>query len=237
MNSKIAIINFSGNVGKSTIAKQLFAPRMNAPQFDIETINTGADESATAERLKGKDFGNLQEELMQLKSAIVDIGASNVEEFIKLMGQFDGSHEDFDYFVVPVVSDKKQQTDTIKTIKTLSGLGVPAKKIRVVFNKVDLEDADDVPSKFNLLLGFYEAEKKFTLRQDAVLYTSEIFNRLRTLKKSIAEVMADETDYKAILLDAKDEATKDLAISMISAKRLAKSANKNLDDVFNILFK
>ena len=35
---------------------------------------------------------------MTLESAIVDVGASNVEEFIKQMGQFDGSHEEFDFF-------------------------------------------------------------------------------------------------------------------------------------------
>lgn len=238
MKSKIAIINFSGNVGKSTLAKQLFAPRMHAPEpFEIETINDRAGDNADAVRLKGKDFGSLQEELMRTDSAIVDIGASNVDEFVKLMGQFDGSHEEFDYFVLPVVSEKKQQTDTINTIKTLAGLGVPSKKIRVVFNKVALDDADDLTSHFSMLCGFHEAEKKFTMRPDAVLFTNEIFDRLRVLKKSVAEVAADETDYKAMMREAKDDDTKDYAISMISAKRLAKSANKNLDDVFKALFK
>ncbi|AIY44231.1 Stability protein StdB (plasmid) [Collimonas arenae] len=237
MKSKIAIINFSGNVGKSTLAKQLFAPRMNAPEFAVETINAGGGDNAATETLKGKDFGSLQEEMMRLDSAIVDIGASNVDEFVKLMGQFSGSHEEFDWFVLPVVSEKKQQTDTINTIKTLAGLGVPAKKIRVVFNKVALDDADDLTSHFSMLCGFHEAEKKFTLRPDAVLFSNEIFDRLRVLKKSVAEVVADETDYRAMMREAKDEDTKDYAISMISAKRLATSANKNLDDVFKVLFK
>ena len=61
---KVAIINFSGNVGKTTVAKQLLAPRMNAPEFAVETINAGAsDEVADVERLKGKAFGSLQEEV------------------------------------------------------------------------------------------------------------------------------------------------------------------------------
>jgi hypothetical protein len=175
--------------------------------------------------------------LQQLESAIVDIGASNVEEFIKLMGQFDGSHEEFDYYVVPVVSEKKQQADTVNTIKTLGGLGVPARKIRVVFNKVDLDDASDVPRLFSPVFGYHDAQKGFTLRPDAVLFSNEVFERLRPLKKTVAELIADETDYRAVLREANDEGSKLHAVSMISAQRLARSAHKNLDDVFKTLFK
>lgn len=234
---KVAVINFSGNPGKSTLADNLLAPRMNAPKFEIETINAGATANADAERLKGKDYGGLQEDLMTLDSAIVDVGASNVEEFIKQMGQFDGSHEEFDYFVVPAISEKKQQIDTVNTIKTLAGLGVPAKKIRVVFNKVELEDANDVPRLFAMIFGFHEAEKRFTLRPEAVVFKNEIFERLRGLNKTVSEIVADETDYRAMLREATDEAAKARAVTMISAQRLAKSAHKNLDDVYKVLFK
>jgi hypothetical protein len=234
---KIAIINFSGNVGKTTVAKQLLAPRMSAAEFAVETINGGAaDDARDVARIRGKEFGSLQEELMQMDSAIVDIGASNVEEFIKLMSQFDGSHEEFDYYVVPVVSERKQQADTVNTIKTLAALGVPAKKIRVVFNKVDIDDANDLTRQFGMLCGFHEAEKRFTLRPGAVLFNNEIFDRLRVLKTTVAEVVADQTDYRLKLREAKDDAAKLQAVGMISAKRLAKSAQKNLDDVYATLF-
>jgi len=235
---KIAIINFSGNVGKTTVARHLLAPRMNATEFAIETINAGAaDDIGEVERLMGKEFGSLQEELQQLESAIVDVGASNVEDFMRLMGQFDGSHEEFDYYVVPVASERKQQADTVTTINALAGLGVPAKKIRVVFNKVGLDDAGNVPRLFGPLFGFHDVDHSFTLRPDAVLFSNEVFERLRPLKKTVAEVVADETDYRAMLREAKDEGGKARAVSMISAQRLARSANKNLDDVFRVLFR
>ncbi|WP_249263211.1 StbB family protein, partial [Xanthomonas axonopodis] len=157
---KVAVINFSGNPGKTTLVDHLLAPRMNAPKFEIETINAGSSADTDAQRLKGKDYGGLQEDLMTLDSAIVDVGASNVEEFIKQMGQFDGSHEEFDYFVVPAVSEKKQQIDTVNTIETLAGLGVPAKKIRVVFNKVELEDTNDVPRLFGTLFGLHAETRR-----------------------------------------------------------------------------
>ncbi|WP_017172642.1 StbB family protein [Xanthomonas phaseoli] len=234
---KVAVINFSGNPGKTTLVDHLLAPRMNAPKFEIETINAGSSADSDAQRLKGKNYGGLQEDLMTLDSAIVDVGASNVEEFIKQMGQFDGSHEEFDYFVVPAVSEKKQQIDTLNTIRTLADLGVPAKKIRVVFNKVELEDANDVPRLFAMIFGLHEETKSFTLRPEAVVFKNEIFDRLRTLKKTVSDIVADETDYRAMLREAKDEDAKAHAVSMISAQRLAKSANKNLDDVYKALFK
>lgn len=234
---KVAIINFSGNVGKTTIARQLLAPRMQAVAFAVETINVGAsDDAGAAERIRGKEFGSLQEELMQIDSAIVDIGASNVEEFVKLMAQFAGSHEEFDYFVVPVVAEKKQQADSINTIKTLSRMGVPAQKIRVVFNKVDPDDANDLARQFGLLCGFFEAEKQFTFQPQAVLFANEVFDRLRALKINVADLMQDATDYRAALRSAADDDGRQHAVRMLSAKRLATSAHKNLDDVFQVLF-
>lgn len=53
---KVVIINFSGNVGKSTIAAHLLKPRIpNASVFSIESINSGADsDGIEVEKLKGK---------------------------------------------------------------------------------------------------------------------------------------------------------------------------------------
>ena len=71
---------------------------------------------------------------MNLESAIIDVGASNVEEFLKLMQRYSSSHEEFDYFVIPVVKERKQQVDTMNTIRALAELGIPKNKIRLVFN-------------------------------------------------------------------------------------------------------
>ena len=134
---KVAVINFSGNVGKSTVARHLLAPRMNnARVIPVESINSdGTDDKA----LKGKQFGELQEGLALLDDAVVDIGASNVEDFVNLMEQYKNSHEDFDFFVVPTMPKAKQQRDTISTIEALEGIGVPAKRSRLLFNVVDLD--------------------------------------------------------------------------------------------------
>lgn len=234
---KIAVVNFSGNTGKTTLSDSLLSPRMGGVRFAVETINAGAsDDAAEIERLKGRQFGELSETLMTEDNAVVDVGASNVEDFFKYMGQFAGSHEEFDFFLVPTVSEKKQQADTINTIKTLAALGVPRSRILVVFNKVEIDDADDLPHTFAALMGFHELEKKFTLKRDAVIYSNEVFERLRALKTSIAAVVQDTTDYREQLRAAQDDAAKEQAKRMISVQRLAKSAWQNLDQVYASLF-
>ena len=234
---KVAVLNFSGNVGKTTVAGHLLKPRMGgAPIYSIESINTGADaDGLDVEKMRGKKFGELVDELMPLDTAIVDVGASNVEDFLKLMQQFDGSHEEFDFFVVPVVKEKKVQADTVNTIRALQKIGIEKKRIRLVFNKVEVDEA--VTDEFAALFGLAEAEKSFVVKPEATIYANEVFERLKAVGKSLGDITADETDYRARLRQAADEDEKALCVRMVAVKRLAVTANKNLDDVFKALFK
>jgi hypothetical protein len=98
---KIAVINFSGNVGKSTVAHHLLAPRLEGAEvISIESINSDGTEIAA---LRDKEFDELQERMMSRMNVVVDVGASNVEDYVSLMQRYEGSHEDFDRFVVPTV--------------------------------------------------------------------------------------------------------------------------------------
>ncbi|ODT85891.1 MAG: plasmid stabilization protein [Nitrosomonadales bacterium SCN 54-20] len=234
---KVAVMNFSGNVGKTTVAGHLLKPRMGDAQiFSIESINSGADaDGLDVEKMKGKKFGELVDELMQRDTAIIDIGASNVEDFLKLMQQYDGSHEEFDFFVIPVVKEKKVQADTVNTIRALQKLGIDKKRIRMVFNKVEVDDS--VADEFAALFGLAESEKSFVVKPEAVIYLNEVFERLKAVGKSLGEITSDETDYRAKLKTATDEDEKELCVRMVALKRLAVTANKNLDDVFKALFK
>lgn len=228
---KLATINFSGNNGKTTLSEHLFSTRIPAALYlSVESINAGNDE---VEKLRGKDYGTLQEEVMMAENAIIDVGASNVEDFMKLMRQYNGSHEEFDFFVVPAVKENKQLEDTLATIQALSSIGVPAKKIKVVFNKVDVDDI--IEDDFYPLFAMHKQNKNFTLNVDAVVHSSEIFKLLRTYKKTIPELLEDKTDWRVKLREAKTEDDKILAVKMISMKRLAISAQSNLDHVFKTL--
>jgi hypothetical protein len=228
---KIAVINFSGNVGKSTVAKHLLMPRMTGAEFiAVESIN--ADEGSD-ETVRGKHFGQLQEQLLAVEDAVVDIGASNVEDVMKLMAQYRGSHEDFDIFVVPAVKEGKQVKDTIATIEALAAMGVPARKIRVVFNKLEADET--VEEAFWPLFAYHRDSRAFTLEPKAVIHFSELYQRLRMHKTTIPELTVDATDYKGKIREAKDGAEKARLAALLSMRRLAFAAKENLDAVFSAL--
>ncbi|EMM4514104.1 StbB family protein (plasmid) [Escherichia coli] len=230
---KVAVINFSGNVGKSTVAKHLLLPRIkNAELIAVESINSDEGDS---EVIRGKQFGQLQEQLFEIDNAVIDVGASNVEDFIKLMQQYRGSHEDFDLFVVPAVREGKQIKDTIATIEALAGMGIPSKKIKVVFNK--LESDETFEDAFWPLISYHSDAKSFTLREKAVIDYSELYQKMRQFQTSIPELLADTTDYKAKIREATTPEDKSRAAAMISMRRLAGSAQENLDAVFAAITK
>lgn len=230
---KIAVINFSGNVGKSTVARHLLAPRMNnATVILVESINSDGTQD---EAIKGKQFGDIQEALTLLDDAVVDVGASNVEDFVNLMKQYRGSHEDFDYFVIPTVPKNKQMRDTISTIAALADIGVPAKKIRLVFNMVEF---DDVPERvFSGLFAYHTDFKSFTLRPEAIIHVNDIYGKLKGAEQGIADILNDPTDYKEKIKTAKDSAEKLDFAQLLSIKRLAAGVSEELDAVFKTLVK
>lgn len=231
---KVCVLNFSGNVGKTTVAAHLLQPRMDAPLFSVETLNQDAEgEGIDVERLQGDRFGDLQRKLMKVDSAIVDVGSSNVETFLGLMGQYSGSHEEFDYFVVPTVKDRKQTADTVNTILALHKLGIGPDRIKVVFNKVN--PAGDLIEDFNALYGL-QAKGLVQLSEGAAVQENEVFELIKDADVSLAAVIADPADFRQAVRDAKTPEEQDRAISRLAIKRLSTTCARNLDATYQALF-
>lgn len=229
---KVAIVNYSGNVGKTTIARHLLQPRMNKAEiFAVETINADAGDNAS----RGKEFIETQIKMALVDDAICDIGSSNIEQVIQLMAQNPGSHEDFDYFVIPVTPQPKQQRDTISTIEALAGLGVAASRIRVLFNQVDL--GDKAENVFSGLFEYQKSEEKFTIRPDAVIHSNPLYPKLANTKTGVSEIIADKTDYKEKGKAAKDAAEKLRCAQMLALQRGAAGVITELDNVYQALFR
>lgn len=229
---KIAITNFSGNVGKSTVARHFLAPRMNAAKIiSVESINSDGSED---EAIRGKQFGELMNALTLLDDVVVDVGASNVESFIDNMRKYHGSHEDFDFFVVPVTAPKKQQIDTISTISTLKKLGVPKNKIKVIFNI--LETDEEVERVFPAILAFHDDEKCFDLDTDAVIRANDIFEIIKELEITVEDAFKDETNYRALIANESDSIKKMEYSQRLGAHRLAITITNEMNVVFNKLF-
>lgn len=232
---KIAVINFSGNVGKSTIARHLLQPRIRgADLVTVESLNagTGADMSPK-QSLRGRQFADLQEYLQTVDSAVIDIGASNVEELLSLMHQYRGSHEDFDAFVVPTVPAFKQQQDTIATLVELSRIGVPPSRIRLLFNMID--EGSELTRSFQPLLNFLSAHPLASADAACRLGENEIYARVRHTGTDLAALSRDTTDYKALIAKAIDTAEKLALAQKLATRRLASGVLPELDACFAAL--
>lgn len=238
---KIMVLNFSGNVGKSTISRHLLAPRLNdATVVPVETINSDENEETTA--INGNQFSILISSMMSMdddNSLIVDVGASNVERLLTEMANIKGSHEHFDYFIVPTVEGKKQQIDTIKTIQTLNSIGVPTEKIRLVFNQVeggflDTMGKKEVPRIFSALFDYYNDYQQFVLTPHAIVTKSELYELLKG--KTIKEVIEDTTDFKAEIRRVTTREEKSFFSHQRITQMLANGVNPDLDEAFNALF-
>lgn len=231
---KVCVLNFSGNVGKSTVAGHLLHPRMKAPVLSVESLNIDAStEGVDVERIRSNEYREIQERIIDLDSVIVDVGASNIETFIKLMQQHRGSHEELDWFVVPVVKDDKQQGDTLNTIRTLRAIGVPASKIRVVINRADTDD--NLDQQFAAVKAYCD-QGNAKLPAGAVIYENELFAQLKLHNTSVQRLLDDPNDYRQIRKDAASQEEKERAIDMLINQRLARSCSENLDAAYKALF-
>lgn len=225
---KIAVMNFSGNVGKSTISRHLLASRINANVISVESINSDGENNDDA--VRGKNFQELMDILSLSDSLVVDVGASNVEDFITRMQAYKGSHDDFDLYVIPTVSKNKQMKDTISTVETLSEIGVPPEKIRLVFNMVE---ADEDPSEvFAGLITYAEQTGRCRVSPSMVIRSNELFGKIRKPGSSVEAILADETDYKAEIKAATDPLVKVQLSQALGLKRLAAGVKEELDRVF-----
>ena len=228
---KVAVINFSGNVGKTTVARHLLMPRIaGAELIAIESIN--ADEGQ-GHALRGRQFGELQEYLQTVENVVVDIGASNVEELLALMRKYRGSHEDFDCFVIPTVTALKQQQDTIATLAELARLGVPASRLKLVFNMV--ENGVEVAEAFDTLLAFVNQNPIADVCTRCRLGANEIYARVRGTGVDLTVLARDATDYKALIVKAKDTTEKLALAQQLATRRLARGVVPELDACFAAL--
>ncbi|SAI73154.1 Uncharacterised protein [Bordetella ansorpii] len=231
----IVVLNYSGSVGKTVVASHVLAPRIpSADIIAVESTNeTGADLGLTVEQMRGEQFGLLFRRLLTCEAAIVDVGATNVEDFLAHMVRYDQSHDEIDYFVLPVIPSGKAQRETLKTIEALVALGVQAPRIRVVFNRVEI----DVRDEFAPIFGYARVNQTFQPNPLAAIYRNDVFDLLANRRITISEVLADTTDYRQLLREAKPTDEKEIAryTELIALRALARPVHQQLDSVFAAL--
>jgi collagenase-like PrtC family protease len=227
---KVAVVNYSGNVGKTTVARHLLSPRMgDCPILFVETINEGGHAESN---IKGRDFKEVLKEIPAHEKVVVDVGSSNIEQVFAQLKKMHDAHEDFDYFVIPTVPAGKQQADTAKIVEALYEMGVDSAKIKVLFNQV--EDGDDVSKVFGVLL---EALEPLEVKPstDVVIHQNELFPMLGN--RTVEEALCVGRDFKAEIAEAAGNAVRQREIAEARiVSRLAKGVKAELDAAFAKLF-
>ncbi|HCF2449046.1 TPA: hypothetical protein NIA45_006746 [Pseudomonas aeruginosa] len=232
---RAAVVNISGNEGKTTLSVNLLLPRMPGARIvSVETINSaGGELGAEVDQLRGEQFSRIYAELAAADDLVLDVGASNFEPFFNGLQQFEDGHDEIDLFVIPVTPSRKERTDAMKTAAILADLGVCGKKVAFVFNRTS-----DVAEDFADVLRF--AEKTGTARAhlEAFVPESDLFSLLAEKKINIAQALSDETDWKAQLKAASrsgDKKAFDKAADMVAIQKMSRAMDRQLQHVFNLL--
>ncbi|MCD0501323.1 plasmid stability protein StbB [Achromobacter sp. MY14] len=233
---KIATVNYSGSVGKTVTTSHLLAPRIpEAEIIAVESTNeSAADLGLDVEQMRGGQFGRLFRKLLMAEAAIVDVGASNIEDFLAELVKYDQAHLEIDYYVLPVVTSGKAQRETIKTIQVLAQMGVPADRVRVLFNRVD----SDVREEFAAIFGYALQSGDFRANPEAAIFENEVFDLLANKRTTIKEILADPRDYRQELRQADRDDVKLVShlSDMHALQSLARPVDRQLDKAFGALF-
>lgn len=233
---KIATVNYSGSVGKTVTTSHLLAPRIpDAEIIAVESTNeSAADLGLDVEQLRGGQFGRLFRKLLTAQAAIVDVGASNIEDFLAELVKYDEAHLEIDYYVLPVVTSGKAQRETIKTILALEQMGVPADRVRVLFNRVD----SSVQEEFAPIFGYARQARSFIANPDAAIFENEVFDLLANKRTTISDILGDPRNYRQELREADRNDKKIIShlSDMHALQSLARPVDRQLDKAFAALF-
>jgi hypothetical protein len=241
MEKIVGVTSYTGKVGKSTICNNLLYPRMpGAKVIRLETVNLSGHSGAEDEKqLKGRDLIKLQDELIKTKSAIVDVGASNIESFILALNQQGDAHLDFDYFLVPIEANAGKQNEikeAFKTIESLALMGIEPERIKVVFNKLLVDNT--IEDEMQIVFNYHKKNRNFTLNRDAVIHESPAFHSLDSVKKSYIELLADNTNYREAIknIPLENEKERTAVVKLMRAQGYVKAIDREFNEVFGALF-
>lgn len=230
MYLKAAILNNSGNVGKSTICQAMLKPRLEGSEIiKVETINS---DGTNDNKLSAKEFDEILKRIDDADCTLIDVGASNIEQFMVQMLEFQGSHELIDYFIVPVTPQDKQQRDSITTIKNLLDMGIEPEHIKVIFNMAEKDLAID--KQFAIFLADKTCNK-IAGTTPSVVHHNNILTILAKSKLKYDDVYHDNRDFRTLIRSAESKEIRQELSNLRTVKMLMNGFNSDLDIAFENL--
>lgn len=195
----VVVISTSGNVGKTTLAKNMFAPLLGAKRVEVEDLNSG--DGVADVTVPARKFRQLMVDLgIQPGNHVVDVGASNAKAMIDGFAAADVARELVNHWVIPVTPAVKTQKDAAHTVAALIEGGVPPDAITILGNNVESPETFD---------------DDFAMARKLADKTGANFCEQGVLASELYELMKDKTDTIFSLVTKKDElrATKDAALA------------------------
>lgn len=230
MYLKLAIVNNSGNVGKSTICQTLLKPRLEGSEIiKVETLNT---DGTNDEKLSAKEFDEIIKRIDDSECTIIDVGSSNIEQFLVQMNEYQGSHDLIDYFIVPVVREAKQQIDSIQTITTLMAMGVEQDRFKVIFNLAEKDTP--INKQYSVFLAD-DVCKEIVGENPVVVYHNNIFNILNKSGLQYDDVYNDNRDFRSLIRSTSSKEERQDLSNLRAVKMLMNGFNSDLDVAFKNL--
>ncbi|MEM5384114.1 hypothetical protein VSR68_11020 [Paraburkholderia phymatum] len=128
-----------------------------------------------------------------------------------------GSHDRFDYYVVPATQSDRGQIESITTIRTLlDKVGADPDRIRVVLNMVTMHKKNGpVEAVFPHLFAFADQDRRVKINPKCAIPSLDVFSLLATSGRSWQDVQNDKTDYDVAFAEAMasgDEVGQDVAL-------------------------
>lgn len=230
MYLNIAIVNNSGNVGKSTICETMLKPRIpNAEVIKVETINSDGTDDA---KFSADEFDSILKQMDATDCSIIDVGSSNIESFLLKMQEFKGSEEDIDFFIIPVIPKHKQQIDAVTTANMLLDMGVETECIKFIFNMSDKKLSIERQYS-DFLSGIKMLD--IAIESHPIIYESGVFSMLNNLDRKFVDVVNDNRDFKKLLRSSDSREQREALSEQRSVKRLVNGVNDEMDIAFKAL--
>lgn len=236
---RIIVAGIGGNVGKSTLAAHLLVPRMNnAKLLIVESINQDTKDLVDDfETVRGEKFRQIYLELVVNDDLVVDVGASNAEDFFAGLTSLNQGYDEVDFFLIPTVPGSKEQDESILTARMLAAMGVDKSKIQIVFNRV----LRSVEEEFPVVLNAAKEFDCFIANPDCMVFENDIYADLAGLKMPLSEacVFAEnslhklKTDLRKV---AKFSEQYFRYARLLNVAKKAVKTSGQLDDAFSALF-
>ena len=196
---KLAVINFSGNVGKTTGGPHLLAARH--PRFYLPASRSRAstpDERPAGDDPRDRPFASCRVPA-DVDNVVVDIGASNVEELLELMRRYRDSQQGLRWLRRADRADPSSSRTPRPRWRNLAHRR-PIVPGCVVFNQVD----DDIPSTARSGRCPYCRTKAKAEHRLAGSVQRGLLRWFAERAVDMAEVAHRTTDYKALIAKAGD---------------------------------